>query len=129
MRRLKKYAVGLLLASTFFIAELHNFWAGDPRMQNWIVAAYKPMTIQWNVKYASDQLNWILIIFAMFLYGFPFSRNRFNHEIVIIYLAWVIFDTVLYFYNFKTVGYGVVYLCLGAIIALVHYLWKTFSLK
>lgn len=71
----------------------------------------------------------------MYLYGVT-PKNRVNKEAVTVYLIWVILDTVVYFVNYKTYGYGAMYLWLAAITILVHfgkdisrYLWKTLDCK
>lgn len=111
---MKKYATTLILASTLAIGEIHTFWEKAPeRLENWIITRYEPMTIQWNVKMALDELNVILYFIAAWLFGkFP---NNVNRVTIIIFIALAIVDAGLYFWNFKTINYHYVYFCMAAV--------------
>jgi hypothetical protein len=109
---MRKYATTFLIGLTLLVNEIHTFWERKPvSIQNWIIDAYKPMTVQWNVKYASDQLNFILFAFALLLY----VPNRANRSTAITLVCYAFLDTIAYFYNYKTFGYGLIYLILAGI--------------
>jgi hypothetical protein len=109
---MRKYATTFLIAATLLIGELHTFWERSPYMsENWIYAVERPMPLQWNVKLASDQLNFILFAFALFLY----VPNRANRSTAITLVCYAFLDTIAYFYNYKTFGYGLIYLILAGI--------------
>lgn len=125
-----RYATTYLLALSFIVTELHNLWANDTRIQNWILRGHHPMSIQWNMWYLSHQVLWIVFAIAMFYYGkYP---NRANKISVKVFIIWTILDTWLYIYNFKQIDYGYSYLWLSAISVLffwgkdiAKYFWKT----
>lgn len=130
---MRKYLTTILLASTFFISEVHTYWEKKPVVyENWIIRNYKPMPVQWNVKYASMQAIYIIWFLAWILY----VPNRINRVMVVTVFIWAILDTILYFYNFKNYEYGPVYLWVGAIFILTLYwnkwtgwIWKTLHPK
>lgn len=111
----KRYAVSLMLAVTFFIGESHNIWSGNKQLVR--VSYLNPIEIpmEWAVKQHSDQIIAIVFIFALFLYGKTISRNRVNAISVRIVLCWVLFDYYSYLYNYKTFNYGIVYIFLSVI--------------
>jgi hypothetical protein len=115
---LHRNATALLIYACFVVAELHHLWANDTSVQNWILVKYTPMPVQWNVKYASDQLVCIMIALAMFCYGQTPSKS--NGKAVLVYLLWVIFDTLVYFYNYKSFLYWQMYPCLLFVMAFVY---------
>lgn len=122
---MKKYATTYILTLSLLIGELHTYWEkGVQHVQNWIIARDVPMSIQWNVKLATDQLNYILYFIAAFYYGK--TLNLVNKSTVLSFIALSVIDTCMYFYNYKTYGFGIVYIlyvCLWIII--FYYLsWK-----
>lgn len=127
---MKKYLTTILLASTFFISEIHTYWEKKPVVvENWIYKANKPMTVQWNVKYASMQVIYIIWFLAWIWY----VPNKVNKAMVSTVFIWTILDTFMYFYNFKNYQYGPVYLWVG-IIFLTNFkvrgwIWKTLHPK
>lgn len=117
-----KYATTILLALSFIVAEIHTFWHNDSTVENWILGVDRPMPRNWNIKYAGDQAVWILVGIAMFCYGY--SRNLANRTSVTVFLIWCVADTCLYFYNFKTFGYGIIYWALLAMWLLLFWVGK-----
>lgn len=63
------------------------------------------MPVQWNVKYATDELWFILMAAAILLY----VPNRTNKATVKAFLIYCSLDLVMYFYNYKQEGYGAIY--------------------
>lgn len=116
---MRKYATSMILAATLPLGELHTFWERDTRVQNWILDRTVPMTIQWNVKYLTDQVWWILVFIAMLLY----VENRINKATALSFLVFSVLDLFMYIYNFKTYDYGYVYFII-AIIWIIFYKWK-----
>lgn len=87
------------------------------------------MSMPWNVKFASLELQAIMLGAAMFFYGK--THNKYNKKAVLVYICWTIFDALAYIYNYKTFDYWMMYLFLGIIIFLVNvgkefrdYLWN-----
>lgn len=117
-----RYATTWILLLTIVLGEVHTFWERqEPEVENWIIARYVPMTIQWNVKIAIDQLNYILYFVAAFYYGrYP---NRFNKITIKTFIWFMAIDMGMHFYNYKTFNYGYVYFIL-ALIWLTLYKWE-----
>lgn len=118
-----RYATTWILLLTIALGEVHTFWERrDPVYENWILFRYVPMTVQWNVKIAIDQLNYILYFIAAFYYGrYP---NRINKITIKTFIWFMVIDMGMHFYNYKTFDYGYVYFLL-ALIWLTLYKWET----
>lgn len=63
------------------------------------------MPIQWNVKFAEQELQAILVALA-FVYYRDTKFNRTTAKAIVFYY---ILDLLFYFYNYKTDGYGWTY--------------------
>jgi len=108
-----------LLCLTYFVGEAHTFWQNDTTVQNWILFAYKPMTVQWNVKYLSEEIINVMVVvaFSMMLKN---GWNKYYGVTATIYLTYRLLDVVFYFATFKTYNYYWIFL----IISLFEvYLW------
>jgi len=112
-----KYASAAILSISLIVGELHNFFAYDTHIQNWILKVYRPATIEWNVKYLTDEILPVMYIAAILLY----RNNKGNRVVVRSFLFWAIIDIWLYFYNYKTAGYHQVYLWLAGCLILSYY--------
>lgn len=102
---MRPYATTLILALTIFIGELHKFWEYDSTVQNWIIAEYRPMLIKWNMKYLEVEVSVIAYFCAWLLY----IPNKVNRTTIWAMFWLAVMDVVLYFYNYKTHGFGAVY--------------------
>lgn len=120
---MRKYATTLLMAATMPIGEIHTFWEKSASQPvNWIISKYVPMPVQWNIKFVSDQLNMMLIMLAFFLYkGYS---NKVNDTTVLTFLIFSVVDTLMYFYNYKTYGYGITYFGIASLWFLVYFCLK-----
>ena len=106
MRNISSY----IIAATIAIGEIHTFWErSSHKPVSWILKRDVPLTIQWNIKNITDMVNWILIVVAMMLYR-PTRENRITAWF---YLVFCLLDMVMYFYNYKTYNYHVVYFIMG----------------
>lgn len=106
---MKRYLPTILLALTLASGEIHTFWSKSALYEttNWIWKRPTPMALDWNIKYAVLQFNYIIWFVAMFLYGkYP---NRINKTTVIAFICFAILDTIMYFYNYKVYKYGGAY--------------------
>lgn len=72
------------------------------------------MPVQWNIKYITDELWFILMAIAILFY----IPNRINKATVKAYLVFCVLDLVMYFYNYKQEGYEWMYMIL-----LVSWVW------
>lgn len=102
---MRRYATTILLMLTLPMGEAWHFWAKDTRVVDWFYAHSQPMPIQWYVKQVADQLSVITYFIAWILY----IPNRTNKSTVMAFVLLAVFDTFLYFYNYKTNGYGPAY--------------------
>lgn len=116
---MRKYGTTLILILSIVIAESYSY-AGKYAMvkQNWIYSVDRTMELQWNLKYAADQVNAILYFIAMFLY----NKNRINKTTVVTFIILCFIDLVMYFHNFKTLHYGSVYVWTFIIWVILYYL-------
>lgn len=114
---MRKVATTLILALTLTVGELHTYWQGGTTKQNWIISEYRPMLIEWNVKFAAGQLQFIMYFLAWVLY----RPNRLNKTTVWAFFWLAIFDTIMYFYNYKLHDFGKIYYWFAAFWALSYY--------
>lgn len=102
---IKPYYTTLLIWLSLLTGELHSLWENSTAKANWILTEKREMLIEWNVKYATDELWFILMAWAMLLY----KPNRINRTTVAAYLYFCIVDMCMYFYNYKREGYAAIY--------------------
>lgn len=106
---MKKVATTLLLWLTLIIGELHTLWENSTREVNWIYSEYFPMSMQWNVKMAGDELIYVCIALAFLFW----DDNRVNRTAIRVFLIYTVLDLLMYFYNYKQRGgYEWVYLAI-----------------
>jgi hypothetical protein len=118
-----KYSTTFILMLTVLVGELHTFWEnGSTEVVNWIWSENVPMTVQWNIKYLTNQVNMTLYFVALFL--FAYYPNRVNFATVSAFILFSLVDTLMYLYNFKRYEYGLSYFIL-LILWILAYLWKT----
>lgn len=103
---MKKYATSLILWASLLISELHTLFGSQ--LTNWILAKRVDMPLNWNIKYATDELWFVMMGFAILFY----TPNRINRASVISYIVFCIIDLLMYFVNYKTEGYGAIYTAL-----------------
>lgn len=77
------------------------------------------MTVQWNIKCAADQLNYILYFVAFLLYGK--YHNNVNKSTAVTFICFMVLDAAMHFLNYKTFYYWVVYFLLAPIWSIVYY--------
>lgn len=116
---MRKYATSFILLAALTVGELHSLWANDTRVQNWILTEYRPMVMAWNVTFAGMQLTIILYFVAWLLY----RSNKVNRTTVLAFFWFAIFDTIVYFYNYKIRDFGQMYYWFAAFWVISYY-WK-----
>lgn len=118
---MRKYATTFILALSILIGEVHTFWEGrsqEPIDLIWVRDVYMP--IQWYIKLIGLQVNYTLYFLALYLYG----ENRINRASAVAFILFSLVDTLMFFYNYKTYGYGSAYFIL-LILWISAYLWQT----
>lgn len=114
---MRKYISSLLLAISLIVGEIHTFWEGGAiRMQNWIYSVDRTMALQWNIKFASMQLQGILIAFAIYY----FVKSKANTTAAASFVFFQFVDTYRYFYNYKLDGFGWAYIA-AAVFGFLYY--------
>jgi hypothetical protein len=102
---LKEHKSSLLIWLSLIIGELHTLFEQSSNTANWILNNKVVMTIQWNLKYAGDEVQGLLLALAILF----FRRNKFNITTAKAFVFFYIIDTLFYFYNYKRDGYGWTY--------------------
>lgn len=106
-RNINENATTLLVILYVLLGEVHNLFNDDPdKKVNLILAAYRPMTWAWNVKYICWEEMLIISWFTIRFY----KCNRVNFTTYKAILAYFILDQIMYFYNYKTGYFGSVYI-------------------
>jgi len=99
---MKRYATTLIIWGSLLLSELHTLWEESTASANWILTKNIVMPLQWNVKYVTDEVWFVLIGLSIYYY----QPNRINTTTVKAYVGFCIFDLLMYFYNYKQEGYG-----------------------
>lgn len=102
---LKPYKTTLFIWFSLIVGEAHTFFENSKASANWIFNNYVYIPIQWNVKYAGNEIQNVLIALAFLFY----RDNKVNKATIKTFLFYYILDLLFYFYNYKRDGYGVVY--------------------
>lgn len=113
---MKNCITGICLWLTAIIGELHSLFPDGPATYNWIWHAHVPMTLNWNVWFLGVNTQ-ILLLFIAIRFWKP---NKHNDITLRVFTYFAIVDYFLYFYNWKTVDYGYIYL---AMIGMYFFLW------
>lgn len=100
-----KYAFTILTLLLVAVGELHLLWYNDLTTVNWIISEPHPMLLHWNVKYAADGLQWLLVPVMIYTY----NKTLINRVTLTTLFVWLAFDFFAYFYNYKTFNYFVIY--------------------
>ena len=95
----------LFIWGSMIIGELHTLAEKSTWFGNWIINDNKPMSLQWNIKYAGEEIQGLFIAMAFFFY----TDNKFNRTTAKSVVFYYIIDTLFYFYNYKLDGYGWTY--------------------
>lgn len=116
---MRKYLSTWLLGLIYIVSVVPCWFKHDLRVQNWIIDRPTPMAVAWNIKYACDELNWVLAGLMAILY--VKTPNRVNITSMRVFLLWCILDCFSYFYNYKTTGYFAMYFSLPAAWLVIYY--------
>ena len=97
------------------LGEVHTYWEGSTVTGKWI---YKypwseGMNIQNYIKDNGVMIGWVL--FCIFAYRLGKHPTRFSLWLLQLIILWKIINIPLYWYNYRTFGYGWVYFGLVAI--------------
>lgn len=114
-----KYLPTYLMCLMYAAGELWRL--GSLRVSNWFIAYYWPLTEEWNIKYASGELQWLIVSLMVFTY--PSRRYKANSVSIMVFIFWCCVNVWLHFYNFKTQNYEYVYLWLSLAWVLLYF-WK-----
>lgn len=107
---------------TAMIGELHSMFPDGPDTYNWIMRNNVPMTLNWNVWFVGINTQ-ILLLFIAIRY---WRKNKHNVLTVRVFTYFAFVDYFLYFYNWKTVDYGYIYLWMIGAYFLMFY-WNNIT--
>ena len=121
---MRQYATTFVFALIMFLSGLHTFFPDTVEsVQAWQYYHKQPMTLAWNIRYLSDQVIWILYpLCALF-----WVNNRINRTTAKCFFLFAVMDAGMYFYNYKTTDYGLVYFWYIGFWLFIHYsawLWR-----
>lgn len=122
---MRKYAVTWILFISLLIGEVHTFWEHSKTVSNWILFRYVPLLNQYNVKYTTDQVLFIIYICLPLLW----VRNRVNITTVRTFILFNIYDTIMFFWNWKTYDYSAGYSLLIITWVLFYLYYKPVKMK
>lgn len=92
-----RYKTTILIWASLLVNEAHTLFEKSKEVQNWILFKYRPMSIDWNLRYLADEISPLLVALALLVY----QKNRINDTTVKFLVAYGIVDLVLYFINYK----------------------------
>jgi hypothetical protein len=101
----RQYYTTLLIWFSLLTSEVHTIWEGSKVNANWILTKNVPMNLQWNIKYLTDEI-WFVLLAASIYYYVP---NKINRTTAKAYFCFCVVDLCMYFYNFKQEGYDSIY--------------------
>lgn len=103
-------------------AELHTFWERSSIAGKWIYDYpwSEPMRLQNYVNDNAGMVNWILI--SVFAFRLGKRPTAFSFWLLSLFIVWKCVNVPLYWYNYRTFGYGWVYVGLAALGAITYYL-------
>lgn len=114
---MRTYATTYVFALILLLSGLWSFFP-DAGSYNWVIHKYRPMSLAWNVRYACDQLIWVLYPIAVLCW----KSNRVNTVTAKCFILLAVADAMFYFWNYKTTDYGIVYFWYMGLWVLLYYL-------
>lgn len=105
------------------LGEVHTFWEGSTITGKWIYNYpwSEGMNIQNYIKDNGVMIGWIL--FLVFVHRLGKRPTKFSFWLLELIILWKIINIPLYWYNYKTFGYGWVYIGL-VVVGAITYNWK-----
>src|SRR5574342_446019 len=112
-----------IMAFIVLLGEVHTFWERSCIYGRWIIK-YPfdvSMHIQHYIKDNGVMLNWILL--SVFAYRLGKKPTRFSFWLLSMFIVWKCINIPVYWYNYRTFGYGWVYVVV-IVIGFISYNWK-----
>lgn len=111
----------VLIGAMVLLGEVHTFWEGSTLTGKWIYVYpwSEGMNIQNYVKDNGVMIGWVL--FCVFAYTLGKYPTRFSFWLLQLVIIWKIVNIPLYWYNYRTFGYGWVYF---GLVVLGFFTWK-----
>jgi hypothetical protein len=108
-----KYGVSFILLCCFPLCELHTWWRNDPRIVNWIWTKNVPMSVQWNVWMVCNEF-WGIVLSVCLLIAMMDRRQRNpgNFASAVTLIAFNVYGSFMYLYNFKDYSHSLIYFLL-----------------
>jgi hypothetical protein len=117
----------VLIMTMVLLGEVHTFWEHSTVRVKWIYVYpwSDGMLIQNYVKDNGVMIGWIL--FCVFAYRLGKHPTKYSFFLLGMVTLWKIINIPLYWYNYRTFGYGWVYFGLVAIGTFIY--WWQFKRK
>lgn len=103
----------VLFIATIPIGEIHTFWEGTKKSWNHVLFYTFSFnySLQWYIKDQCEMVKWVLV--SIIIYRFSkFTQDKLLISFALTYVFWQFYDILMYWINYKTFGYGFVYLAL-----------------
>jgi uncharacterized membrane protein YozB (DUF420 family) len=106
--KVKEFLSTLFIWASLIVGEIHTLFENMTLKANWILTKSVVMPVQWNVKFAGEELQGILYALAFIFW----EKTRINKTTAWAFLIYYVVDCIFYFYNYKQRegGYAVIYL-------------------
>jgi hypothetical protein len=105
----------LTMSAIVLLGELHTFWEHSSTYGKWILIYpwQHPIHIQNYIYENASMVNWVL--FSTFAWRIGKSPTPFSFWLLGLFIVWKSVNIPFYWYNYRTFGYGWVYIGLIAI--------------
>lgn len=113
-----------IFCAILVLSELHTYWEHSTVVGKWILIYpwAEPIRLQNYIYDNSVMVNWILL--SIFAYRHGKRPTQFGTWLLGIFIVWKIVNVPLYWYNYRTFGYGWVYF--GLVVFGVLTYWQMF---
>lgn len=110
----------LTISAIVLLGEIHVFWEHSSTSGKWIYIYpwENPLRLQDYIHQNASMINWIL--FSTFAYRLGKHPTRIGFWLLGLFIVWKSVNIPLFWYNYRTFGYGWVYIGL-VIIGIITY--------
>lgn len=96
------------IVAIYLIGQLYERYDGNSVSVHWWISDDRTMPQSWAVKFLCEEIKWFMLCcFSLFAITFKGDRKRLLISVYVL-IIWSLIDIAVWFYNFKTYGYGYV---------------------